>query len=139
MDLLGRKVVMKGGAGLQLLVDAISTTIDRAASVDADKADALRAAVDRLVEVTGQLWSAGDPAVSLANSSIYLEATGHVVIAWMWLEQLIAADGGQGDFYEGKRAAAHYFYRYELPRTGPQFDLLADLDRTTLDADPNWF
>ena len=139
LDLLGRKVVMKGGAGLQLLVDAISTTIDRAASVDADKADALRAAVDRLVEVTGQLWSAEDPAVSLANSSIYLEAAGHVVIAWMWLEQLIAADGGQGDFYDGKRAAAQYFYRYELPRTGPQFDLLADLDRTTLDADPNWF
>lgn len=139
LDLLGRKVVMKGGAGLQLLVDAISATIDRAASVDADKADALRAAVDRLVEVTGQLWSAGDPAVSLANSSIYLEAAGHVVIAWMWLEQLIAADGGQGDFYDGKRAASQYFYRYELPRTGPQFDLLADLDRTTLDADPNWF
>ena len=139
LDLLGRKVVMKGGAGLQLLVDAISTTIDRAGSVDADKADSLRAAVDRLVEVTGQLWSAGDPAVSLANSSIYLEAAGHVVIAWMWLEQLIAADGAQGDFYDGKRAAAQYFYRYELPRTGPQFDLLADLDRTTLDADPSWF
>ena len=139
LDLLGRKVVMKGGAGLQLLVDTISTTIDRAAGVDASKADVLRAAVARLVEVTGQLWSAGDPAVSLANSSIYLEAAGHVVIAWMWLEQLIAADGGQGDFYDGKRAAAQYFYRYELPRTGPQFDLLADLDRTTLDADPNWF
>lgn len=139
LDLLGRKVVMKGGAGLQLLVDTISATIDRAAGVDAAKADALRAAVDRLVEVTGQLWSAGDPAVSLANSSIYLEAAGHVVIAWMWLEQLIAADGAQGDFYDGKRAAAQYFYRYELPRTGPQFDLLADLDRTTLDADPNWF
>ncbi|WP_030176450.1 MULTISPECIES: acyl-CoA dehydrogenase [Actinomycetes] len=139
LDLLGRKVVMKGGAGLQLLVDTISATIDRAASVDAAKADALRAAVARLVEVTGQLWSAGDPAVSLANSSIYLEAAGHVVIAWMWLEQLIAADGAQGNFYDGKRAAAQYFYRYELPRTGPQFDLLADLDRTTLDADPSWF
>lgn len=139
LDLLGRKVVMKGGAGLQLLADTISATIDRAAGVDAAKAETLRAAVDRLVEVTAQLWSAGDPAVSLANSSIYLEAAGHVVIAWMWLEQLIAADGGQGDFYEGKRAAAQYFYRYELPRTGPQFDLLADLDRTTLDADPNWF
>ncbi|ETD34464.1 acyl-CoA dehydrogenase [Williamsia sp. D3] len=139
LDLLGRKVVMKGGAGLQLLVDAISATIDRATGVDAAKAEALRAAVARLVEVTGQLWSAGDPAVSLANSTIYLEAAGHVVIAWMWLEQLIAADGAQGDFYDGKRAAAQYFYRYELPRTGPQFDLLADLDRTTLDADPSWF
>ena len=41
-----------------------------------------------------------------------------------------------GDFYEGKRAAARYFFRYELPRTGPQFDLLESLDRTTLDVDP---
>ena len=38
----------------------------------------------------------------------------------------------------GKRQAARYFYRYELPRTGPQLDLLARLDRTTLDLDPTW-
>jgi butyryl-CoA dehydrogenase len=57
----------------------------------------------------------------------------------MWLEQLIAADGAQGNFYDGKRAAAQYFYRYELPRTGPQFDLLASLDRTTLDTKVDWF
>nr|WP_232303607.1 acyl-CoA dehydrogenase C-terminal domain-containing protein [Pseudofrankia sp. DC12] len=34
--------------------------------------------------------------------------------------------------------AARYFYRYELPRTAPQLDLLASLDRTTLDTDPAW-
>ena len=46
---------------------------------------------------------------------------------------------GTGDFYEGKRAAARYFFRYELPRTGPQFDLLASLDRTTLDMRSDWY
>jgi butyryl-CoA dehydrogenase len=76
--------------------------------------------------------------VALANATTYLEATGHVVVAWIWLEQLLAAEGKEGNFYDGKRAAARFFYRYELPRTGPQLDLLARLDRTTLDAEPDW-
>jgi hypothetical protein len=38
------------------------------------------------------------------------------VIAWIWLEQLNAADGRLGDFYDGKQHAARYFYVYELPR-----------------------
>ncbi len=40
---------------------------------------------------------------------------------------------GRRRFYDGKRAAARYFFRFELPRTGPQFDLLDSLDTTTLD------
>ena len=37
----------------------------------------------------------------------------------------------------GKRAAARYFWRWELPRTGAQFDLLESLDRTVLDTPPS--
>ena len=77
--------------------------------------------------------------VTLANSSLYLEAVGHVVVAWIWLQQMLAAHGRTGDFYDGKRAAARYFFRYELPRTGPQFVLLERLDRTTLDMRPDWY
>ncbi|WP_020107116.1 acyl-CoA dehydrogenase [Nocardia sp. 348MFTsu5.1] len=139
LDLLGRKVVMGGGAGLVLLAQTITATIERAGERQAELADALKSALDRLVSVTTQVWSAGDPEVSLANATIYLEAAGHVVIAWMWLEQLLAVGDRQGDFYDGKRAAAQYFCRYELPKTGAQFDLLASLDRTTLDAEPGWF
>jgi hypothetical protein len=62
-----------------------------------------------------------------------------VVVAGMWLEQLVAAHGRAGDFYDGKRAAARYFFRYELPRTGPQFALLESLDRTTLDMRDAWY
>jgi butyryl-CoA dehydrogenase len=99
----------------------------------------LHEAVQRLVDVTETLWAAGDIATTLANSTVYLEAAGHVVVAWMWLEQLIAANDHHGDFYDGKRAAAQYFYAFELPKVGPQFDLLASLDRTTVDAQPSWF
>jgi len=95
--------------------------------------------VQRVVEVTQTLWGTGDPALALANASVYLEAVGHVVIAWMWLEQLLAADGKEGDFYDGKRAAAEYFFTWELPKTGPQLDLLASLNRTTLDMKDAWF
>ena len=62
-----------------------------------------------------------------------------MVLAWIWLEQFLAAAGKDGDFYEGKRQAARYFFRFELPKTGPQFDLLASLDRTTLEMEDAWF
>ncbi|MBC8091242.1 MAG: acyl-CoA dehydrogenase [Pseudonocardia sp.] len=140
LDLLGRKVVMQDGEGLRRLLETMSATLApaRAAGLD-EYADGLAVAIMRTGEVTAALWAAGDPAVTLANSSVYLEAVGHVVLAWIWLEQLVAAGDRDDDFYAGKRAAAAYFFRHELPRTGPQFALLESLDRTTLDVRPEWF
>jgi hypothetical protein len=88
---------------------------------------------------TMTLWGSGEVDTALANASVYLEAVGHVVLAWMWLEQRLAAGEQPGAFYEGKRTAARYFFRYELPRTGPQFDLLESLDRTTVEASADVF
>jgi len=103
-----------------------------------DLSEQIAAAAERVGAVTLTLWGTGDPAVALANSSTYLEAVGHVVVAWLWLEQVLAAQGRTGDFYDGKRLAARYFFAHELPRTGPQLDLLASLDRVTLDLAPGW-
>ncbi|WP_232662256.1 acyl-CoA dehydrogenase [Pseudonocardia sp. TRM90224] len=140
LDLLGRKVVMDGGAGLAVLLETVTATVGRARAAGlTEQADAVGAAAERAGAVTKALWAAGDPRVTLANSSIYLEAVGHVVVAWLWLEQLLAAGDREGDFYAGKRAAATFFLRYELPRTGPQFALLESLDRTTLDMNPAWY
>jgi alkylation response protein AidB-like acyl-CoA dehydrogenase len=141
LDLLGRKVVMDEGAGLRTLLDRIRSTCDRALERDAAPADeiaSLRSAADRLGRTTVTLWSSGDVELALANSTVYLEAAGHLVVAWLWLEQLVAAHGKDGDFYEGKRQAARYFLRWELPKTGPQFDLLDSLDRTVLDVRDPW-
>ena len=140
-DLLGRKVTMADGAGLALLVQTMRATIGRATSGDPQAtscADALGGALDRLVEVTRLLHSTGDPDVSLANASVYLEAAGHLVVSWLWLEQLLAAAGGSEPVHEGKRRAAEYFYRWELPKTAAMFDLLAGLDSTVADTSPDW-
>jgi alkylation response protein AidB-like acyl-CoA dehydrogenase len=134
IDLLGRKAVMRGGAGLELLLSTIHATVGRAEEYP-EYAAALESALVRVEKTTTTLHAAGDPDVTLANASVYLEAVGHVVVAWIWLEQLLAVDARACDdgFAAGKRAAARYFFRFELPRTGPQFDLLDSLDTTTLD------
>jgi butyryl-CoA dehydrogenase len=135
LDLLGRKVVMRDGAGLTLLLDRIRTA---AAAAPADLGGPVLAAADRLAGSTAKLWAGGDPTVALANAATYLEAAGHLVIAWMWLEQLAAAGDKEGDFYAGKRLAARYFVTHELPRTGPLFDLLDSRDTLLADLDDAW-
>ncbi|MFT4086727.1 MAG: acyl-CoA dehydrogenase [Gordonia sp. (in: high G+C Gram-positive bacteria)] len=142
LDLLGRKVIMNSGAGFGVLAATIEATAERGLAAGgraAEHAESLGATLTRLGEVTAALWAPGDPALALANATVYLDVAGHVVAAWMWLEQLLAVGDRIGDFYDGKRAAARYFYVFELPKTGPQLDLLASLDRTTLDTDPAWF
>jgi butyryl-CoA dehydrogenase len=139
LDLLGRKVVMQGGAGLALLGETITATTARAAGTEwAGFAADLDAAVARLGAVTATLWGAGDPEVTLANSHVYLEAAGHLVVAWLWLEQALATGTSDSDFHEGKRQAARFFWRWELPRVHHRFDLLESLDRTVLDTQDRW-
>ncbi|RAV11291.1 acyl-CoA dehydrogenase [Mycolicibacterium sp. GF69] len=142
LDLLGRKVPARGGAGVAALGRAIGQTVAEAAALGGqpeEHARLLDAAWQRLTAVTAEMFGSGDIDAAMANSVIYLEAFGHIVVAWIWLRQEIAAYGRTGDFYDGKRQAARYFFRYELPKTAPQLDLLASLDRTTLDMRAAWF
>ncbi|MFV9429021.1 acyl-CoA dehydrogenase [Rhodococcus aetherivorans] len=137
LDLLGRKVVIDNGAGLDLLAGTIRDTIDRTPEIYRPWAHHLTVRLDRLVEVTETLWDHGNSEVTLANATVYLEAAGHVVLAWIWLDQILAAHGRTGAFFDGKRAAARYFYTYELPKVDTQFDLLVALDTQLLELDPD--
>jgi len=141
IDLLGRKAVMQGGAALTLLLDRMRATATRARDHDTlmSLADELDSMTVRLEEVTATLHAAGDVNVTLANAALYLEAAGHIVVAWIWLDQLLVAVDREGDFYAGKRQAGHWFFRWELPKVTPLFDLLASLDTTTLDTRAGWF
>jgi alkylation response protein AidB-like acyl-CoA dehydrogenase len=142
LDLLGRKVPYRNGANLAALGKAVAHTTATAAERGgelAGMAARLEASWQRLVAVTAGMFGSGDVEAALANSVVYLEAFGHIVVAWMWLEQVLAAHGQHGDFYDGKRQAARYFFHYELPKTAPQLDLLESLDRTTLEMREGWF
>ncbi|WP_455777516.1 acyl-CoA dehydrogenase C-terminal domain-containing protein, partial [Burkholderia stabilis] len=88
---------------------------------------------------TQQLGALGDPQQRLANASVYLEAFGHLVVAWLWLDVTLAAHGHSDDFHDGKRAAARFFFNWELPKVDAQLDLLSSVDTTTLDMRDAWF
>ena len=144
LDLLGRKVVMQDGAAFKLLVARIEVTL-HAADEDGDLTELVGevfALLDHLVECTRELHAAGDANKTLANASIYLEAFGHIVMAWIWIEQALVATRAPNrtdDFYRGKTQACQYFIRYELPKVRPMLNLLDRLDTTTLEMRDAWF
>lgn len=141
IDLLGRKVVMQQGRALGIYTARLRITCERGSALDgeiAEHAAIISTLLDDLLAVTDALHGTGDVELTLANASTYLDAFGHLTIGWIWLEQIIACHGREGDFYEGKRAAARFFRRWELIKVEPQLRLLASLDRTTLDLLPEW-
>jgi alkylation response protein AidB-like acyl-CoA dehydrogenase len=151
LDLLGRKVSLQDGALLKGIVGEVSRGIAkvRAAEVSVELhgfADLLEEEWQRIVAVTRTLYGAGDLNKTLANASLYLEAVGHAVVAWMWLDMALVAEqrlpsaqGDDADFYRGKLQACRYFFRWELPKVAQQLELLASIDTTTLDMQANWF
>ena len=150
MDLLGRKVGMEQGRAFELLLGRIGEAAGAAAACEGELlpqcAQALNAAVLDAALTTRQLLYGRDANLMLANASVYLEMLGHVVIAWIWLRQAVLAErslaAAQGDdkaFYLGKLQACQYFFRYELPRTAPQNELLRKLDATCLEMRDAWF
>lgn len=140
LDLLGRKVLGDQGKALSLLAEEIFATINAAPPTLAEEAGALGGAValvSETVAVLGRAAAGNQLDQALANSAVFLELLGHVVVAWLWLRMAIAAEaalpramGEAAAFYEGKRRACRYFFRWELPKIRPQAALLQSLDQT---------
>ncbi|HJV82717.1 acyl-CoA dehydrogenase [Noviherbaspirillum sp.] len=144
LDLLGRKVTMQNGAAFKALGVEVQKTIAQALEVAelAAYAKSLGAVLQRIEKVTQKLYSAGDMNKTLANASVYLEAFGHAVVAWMWLQQALLSVGKSGHdaaFYMGKLQACAFFFKWELPKVQPQLDLLDSIDTTTLEMQDAWF
>jgi butyryl-CoA dehydrogenase len=147
LDLLGRKVVMENGAGLALLAARMRATIARAEPVPClhMHAGALNAALQQLVETTHRAWEGGDAAATLANATPYLQAFGHVVLAWIWLDVTqsalvhLADKTGKSDLRDGKLQACRYFYAYELPKIQAWLQVAAQRDPTCREMQDSWF
>ncbi len=151
-DLLGRKVGADGGVALGALGARVTATIAEARGYASLAADAARveAAWRHVLSVTGALGALGDAALRLANASAYLEAFGHAVVGWLWLEQaLVAARAlGAGNneltdrdaaFYHGKLQAFRWFTRWELPKVAAWLAVLDPVDPTCLEMQDAWF
>ena len=141
LDLLGRKVVMDGGAGLTLLAQRIGTTVASAGSLPglAEPATALAEAVQKLTAATRAAWSTGVPEEALANATPYLQAFGHVVLAWIWLDVALVAQRASGAMKEGKLAAMRYFFAYELPKIDAWLAVVSRREPLCRDIHEDWF
>jgi butyryl-CoA dehydrogenase len=133
-DLLGRKVLMEDGRGLELLAERINGTI--AAAFKRPELDefsrALGDAVQQVQAATAAAWLKRDPAAVLANAVPYMQAFGHMVLAWIWLDVALALpEGSPRDASDlGRLSALRYFYRYELPKIGSWLAVVASCDAT---------
>ncbi len=133
MDLLGRKVLMEEGKGLQLLASRIQATIAKARPQPAlsAHADALAQALARVGAATKAAWATGEPTEALANAVPYMQAFGHVVLAWIWLELSLAAGASKDEAHRaGVAGATTYFYHYELPKIDAWLRVVESRDMT---------
>jgi len=139
MDLLGRKVLLEDGRGLKLLGERMQVTIQQALDASGGErrdaislqihAAALQQACSDVVKATQAAWAGGEPAVALANAVPYMQAFGHTVIAWVWLQVALASQG-EGDANLGRRQACQFFFHYELPKIGAWLNVVNSRDNT---------
>jgi len=149
LDLLGRKVVMQGGAGFKLFADTVTDTANQAAAVPSLAAHAvtLRNTLSALQSATQAAWATGEPVEALANATPYLQAFGHTVLAWMWLDVALCAqaaltstdDATERDALRGKLAATTYFFNFELPRVAAWLSVVTTRDDTCRSMAVEWF
>ena len=136
LDLLGRKVLLEGGKGLKLLSARITATRESAAAAPglAQHADALDQAWQDVLRATDAAWATAVPAEALANAVPYMQAFGHTVLAWIWLEVALAAEAvlatKSGAVCAGVAGATAYFYAYELPKTRAWLNVVESRDLT---------
>ena len=124
-DLLGRKVLMDGGRGMALLAARIQVTIEKASQISElqDHASALTKALAHINTATQAAWVTGNPQEALANAVPYMQAFGHTVLAWIWLDVALASLSSSNQTAThsiaanaGIQGATAYFYAYELPK-----------------------
>jgi butyryl-CoA dehydrogenase len=85
--------------------------------------------------------------VALANAVPYLQAFGHVVLAWIWLDIALVAQRRLAEacaddrdaFLRGKLQAARYFFAFELPRVEPWLKVVRERNPLAREMRDAWF
>ena len=141
-DLLGRKVRLHGGAAMGMLSQRIAATAGAAQDHAelAEFARALELAWQDVVSASQAAWRGGDPQRALANAVPFMQAFGHTVVAWLWLDlAVLALAQADGPARTGRLAAAQYFFRYELPKIGAWLSVVNNQDMTCADLTDDAF
>jgi alkylation response protein AidB-like acyl-CoA dehydrogenase len=124
LDLVGRKLGMKGGQPLMAFMADVDRVIAEAPADLAPLAAKLATGKEHLTQATMWLMQNGmsNPDNAGAASSDYMHMFGLVALGYMWLRMMAAAkakiDAGDSDpFYTTKLATGRYFIERMLPDT----------------------
>ena len=151
LDLLGRKIIIKNGKSLQLLVAEMLKTLENANQFESLKpfAQKLQHYLGKTDSVTRHLLglASKDLEIFLSDATLYLELFGIMTIAWQWLVQGIKAEealkagtsGDEANFYQGKIYTLRYFYEYELVKIDALMKRLLSEDNVTVEMKAEWF
>jgi alkylation response protein AidB-like acyl-CoA dehydrogenase len=118
IDLLGRKIMRDGGKAFSAFSDLVNAASAAAPAGFAEQAASLRHASAQLTEIIQLLQSSNDETDMLANATNFLWAFGHTVLGFIWLTIVTTLDttAEQSPAAEGRRAAAKFFFAFELPK-----------------------
>ena len=127
LDLVGRKLPMKGGAALMAWFADLRAFIkahEGDAAIKGAFLDPLRSAAKDMEAAVGFFMAEGigDPRAALAGATDFCALFGLVAIGWCWAEMAVAARaalarGGDPAFYEAKLATGRFFMARILPET----------------------
>jgi butyryl-CoA dehydrogenase len=148
LDLLGRKLMANGGASLRKLAGLMQASIAAAEAdpatrpLGASLARALAQAGD-VATTVGAALARGEAPRALAHAHHAITVFGHLVVAWLWLDQAHAAaralagrvTDDDATFYRRKLLAARWFFDHELPVAEHGARVLKQMDPILLDVD----
>ena len=121
---------------MQLLAARMTASITRASAMPAlaSHAVTLGKALHDVGAATQAAWATGNPTDALANAVPYLQAFGHTVLAWIWLDVCTAAlqaDPEQAQLAtKGRVGCTQFFFHYELPKIGAWLGVVRSRDLT---------
>lgn len=146
LDLLGRKTYINNGLSMTLLGTKIEETCANARKVTQlqNHAATLSQAWQQILDVTAKLHAITDVELRLANAANYLEAFGHMIVGWLWLDQAVVLhkkleNSTSPDFIYGKLAACDYFFGWEMPKINSWLAVLDPVETTPLNMHQSWF
>jgi len=144
-DLLARKIRQNNGEAFYLWVAEVRRTVSSCATTHTELepfARQLEHDLSCLIETTQKSCQDSMFDLALAHATPYMQAFGHIVIAWLWLDVVRAVldhPGLDASFRAGKQAAMKYFFACELPKSAHWLNLILKEDATVQTMAEDWF
>jgi len=137
LDLLLRKASQP--QALLAFAARVNATVERALQDPALAAagNQLASALALVGKATKAAWASGDATQAARHGTPYLQAFGHLVLAWIWLDLVLALPDGH-PLRAGKRAAQAYFFAYELPLVAAWLQPVLSGETLLDELDPQW-